>query len=188
MKNSVISMELRKLIVNLRNEDKLSIGDISKTVGKFKCVIHSILRKLEENVSCQTKKPTGRPKKTIAREEWWVDNESNKDRFATATAISKRANTNLGIKISMHTISRRLNEINLNSRVASTKSYISKKNKMNQLKITIEHITCTEEQWNCVHFSDVKFVMGEGLFNPVLRNDIRLSTIKAALNLKEYVW
>ena len=44
-----------------------------------------------------------------------------KDRFATATAISKRANANIGIKISRHTISRRLKEINLNSRVASTK-------------------------------------------------------------------
>ena len=29
-------LELRKLIVKLRNEDKLSSGDISKTVGKYK--------------------------------------------------------------------------------------------------------------------------------------------------------
>ena len=44
-KKSVTSLELRKLIVKLCNEDKLSIGDISKTVGKSKSVIHSILRK-----------------------------------------------------------------------------------------------------------------------------------------------
>ena len=40
----VTSLELRKLIINLCTEDKLVIGDISKTVGKSKSVIHSILR------------------------------------------------------------------------------------------------------------------------------------------------
>ena len=93
------SLELRKLIVKLRNEDKLSIGDISKTVGKSKGVIHSILRKLEETGSREAKKPPSRPKKTTAMEDRWIGNEQKKDRFATATAISKRANANLGIKI-----------------------------------------------------------------------------------------
>ena len=41
-----------------------SIGDISKTLGKSKSVIHSILRKLEETESCETKKPPSRPRKT----------------------------------------------------------------------------------------------------------------------------
>ena len=45
-KKSVTSLELRKLIVKICNEDKLSIRDISKTVEKSKSVIHSILRKL----------------------------------------------------------------------------------------------------------------------------------------------
>ena len=76
------------------------------------------------------------------------------NRFATATTISKRDNDNIGIKISRHTISRRLNEINLNSRVASTKPYISKKNKMSRLKFASEHVMWTEEQWDCAPFSD----------------------------------
>ena len=134
------SLELKKLIVKLRNEDKLSIRDISKTVGKSKSVIHSILRKLEETGSCEAKQPAGRPRKTTASEDRWISNESKKDQFATATAISKRANANLGIKISRHTISRRLNEMNLNSQVASMKPYISKENKMNRLKFATEYI------------------------------------------------
>ena len=64
----------------------------------------------------------------------WIDKESKKDQFVTATAISERANANLGIKIS------RLNEINFNSRVASVKPYISKKNKINRLKFATKHI------------------------------------------------
>ena len=76
------------------------IGDISKTVGKSKSVIHSILRKLGETGSCEAKKPPGRPRKITAREDRWIGNESKKDRFVIASAISKRANANLGIKIS----------------------------------------------------------------------------------------
>ena len=69
---SVTSLELRKLIVKLRNEDKLSIGDISKTVGKSKSVIHSILRKLDETGSCEANKPISRPRKTTAKEDKWI--------------------------------------------------------------------------------------------------------------------
>ena len=146
--------ELRKLKVKLRNEDKLSIGDISKTVGESKNVIHSILRKLVGTGSCEAKKPPGRPNKTSPSEDRWIGKESKKDLFATATTISKRANANLGIKISKYTIHRGLNEINLNGRVASTKPYISKKNKMSRLKFASEYVIWTEEQWDCVHFSD----------------------------------
>ena len=63
------SLENRKLRVKFRNEDKLSVGDISKTVGKSKSGIHSILRKLLETGSCEAKKPPDRPRKTTARED-----------------------------------------------------------------------------------------------------------------------
>ena len=153
-KKSVTSLELRKRRVKLHNGNKVWNGDISKTVGKSKSVIHSILRKLEETGSCETKKPSGRRRKPTAMENKWIDNQSKKDRFAIATAISKRANGNLGINISRHSISRRLYEINLYNRVASTKPYISKKNKTSQLKFATEHVIWTEEQRDCIHFSD----------------------------------
>lgn len=127
---------------------------IFQRLWRYLSFIHSILRKLEETESYEAEKPPGRPRKTTAREDRWIGNESKKDRFATVNAISKRANANLGIKISRHTISWRLNEINLNSRVASTKLYISKKNQMSQLNFATEHVIWTEEQWDCVHFSD----------------------------------
>ena len=130
------------------------LGIFQRLWGESKRVIHSILRKLEETGLCEAKKPPGRPRKTTAREDRWIGNESKKDWFATATTISKRDNANLGIKISGHTISWRLNYINLNSQVASTKPYISKKNKMSWLKFTTEHIILTEEQWDFVLFSD----------------------------------
>ena len=112
--------------------------------------IHSILRKLGHV------KPrnhlVGLGKLLQGKTDGLVMNQK-KDQFATATAICKRANADFGIKISRYTISQGLNEINLNSQVASTKPYISKKNKMSRLKFATEHIW-TEEHWDCVHFSD----------------------------------
>ena len=148
-------------------------------------VIHNILRKLEETGSCEVKKPRGKPRKTTAREDRWTGNELKKREFSTATGISKRANANLGIKISRHAISRRLNEINLNSRVDSTKPYISKRNKMRRLKFATEHVIWTEEQLDCVHLRNksklnCSVVTGKGSFDTVLRNDIHLSALKAA--------
>ena len=66
----------------------------------------------------------------LGKEDRWIGNQSKKDRFVTAITLSKRANANLGIRISTHTISQRFIEMNLNSQVASMKPYISKKNKM----------------------------------------------------------
>ena len=74
-------------------------------MGKSKSVIHSILRKIEETGPCEAKKPLGRPRKTTAREDRWIGNESKKDRFVTVTIISKEANANLGIKLSKHIMS-----------------------------------------------------------------------------------
>ena len=45
VKKSVTSLEFRKLIVKLCNEDELSIRDISKTGGKSKSILHSIFKK-----------------------------------------------------------------------------------------------------------------------------------------------
>ena len=73
------------------------------------------------------------------------------------------------------------------------KPYISKKNIMSRLKFATEHVIGTEEQWNCVHFSDESKLnlfgcLEEGSFDEVLRNVIHLSALKAELNLEEEVW
>ena len=111
-------------------------------MGKSKIIIHSILRKLEETGTFE-----GLGKLLQGETDRLVMNKKKR-------SISKRANANRGIKISRHTISQKFNEINLNSGVASMKTYISKKNKMSWLKFATEHIIWTEEQWDCVHFSN----------------------------------
>ena len=89
-KNAVTSLELRELIVKLRNEDKHSIGDIANIVKKSKSVIHGILKKFDETGSCEAKKPPGRPRKSTSREDRFITLQAKKERFTTAAHIAKK--------------------------------------------------------------------------------------------------
>ena len=70
VKKSVTSLGIRKVIVKLRNENKLSSGDISKTVRKSTSGIHIIFNRTWVNwVMWSKKKPPGRPMETTTRED-----------------------------------------------------------------------------------------------------------------------
>ena len=88
--NAVTSLEVREFIVKLHKEDKHSIGEIAVVVRKSKSVVHGILKRFKKTGSCDTKKPPNRPRKTTARDDRWIRLKSKKDRFATATDISRR--------------------------------------------------------------------------------------------------
>ena len=116
-KNAVTSLELIELIVKLRNEDK-----------------HGILKKLDETGSCEAKKPPDKPRKTTSREDKFIKLQAKKDIFTTAADIANKIKDNLGVNVSRHTVSRRLNEQRLMARTPSTKPFISKKNVLPTLR------------------------------------------------------
>ena len=121
---------------------------------KSKSVVHVILKRFEKTGLYEAKKPPGRPRKTTARDDKWITLKSKKDQFATATDVSKKSRDYLGIKVSGHSVSRRLNKEHLIARAPSTKPFISKKNQLAHKKFATEHITWTKDQWSCVYFSD----------------------------------
>ena len=135
------------------------LGIFQRLWGNLKVLFIVFYENFKKTASCEAKNHlAGQGKLLQGKTDRLVMNQKN-DRFATATAIFTRANAYLEIKISRHTISWRLNEINWNSRVASMKPGVDKKNKMSQMKFVNEHVIWSEEQWGCVHFS------GESKFN-----------------------
>ena len=52
--------------------------EIFQRLGNSKSVIHIILKNLEETGSCEAKKPPGRSRKTAAKKDRWIGNESKK--------------------------------------------------------------------------------------------------------------
>ena len=91
---------------------------------------------------------------TTKREDRMIVKKSLKDRFDTATSISRAFFEQIGKPISRKTVSRRLNKEKLVARIPCRKSLISKKNQKVRLDFATEHILWTEAQWKMVHFSD----------------------------------
>ena len=98
VKESVTSLGLRKLTVKLCIEDKLSIGDISKSVWISKSFIHGVLRKIQETGSCEAKKPPGRPRKTTEMEDRWIGKESKRIDLRQKPLYQKELMLNLALK------------------------------------------------------------------------------------------
>ena len=88
------------------------------------------------------------------REDRMIVKMSFKDRFDTATSISRAFFELTAKPISRKIVSRRLNKEKLVARIPCRKPLISKKNQKVRFNFATEHILWTEEQWNMVHFSD----------------------------------
>ena len=91
-------MVLRNLIVKLRNEDKLLIGDILKTVGKSKSVIPRILRKLGQLKTRNHQVDQG--KLLQGKINGFVINKKRIDLLQQPLSLKEQF-ANLGIKISI---------------------------------------------------------------------------------------
>ena len=102
----------------------------------------------------EPKPRTGRPLMTTNREDRMIVEMSLKDRFDTATSISREFCEQTGNLISRKTVSVRLNKEKLVARFPCRRPWISKKNQKVRLDFASEHIVWIEDQWNMVHFSD----------------------------------
>ena len=78
---------------------------------------------------------------------------SLKDRFDTATSVSRAFCEQTGNPISRKTVSRGLNKENFVARIPCRQSLISKKNQNVCLEFATEFLW-TEQQWKMVHFRD----------------------------------
>ena len=97
-------------------------------------------------------KPRNQGKLLQGKTDGWVMNQKWINLQQQPQSLKEQELT-LALKYQGTLFPQRLNVINLNSWVASTMPYISKKNKMNQLKFATENVILTDEQWDCVHFS-----------------------------------
>ena len=99
----------------------------------------------------EPKPRTGRPPMTTKQEDQVIVKMSLKDRFDTATSISRVFFEQTGKPISRKTVSHRLNKEKLVARIPCHKPFVSKKNQKVRLDLATKHIMWTEKQWNMFH-------------------------------------
>ena len=93
---------------------------------------------------------SGRPKAISDRTKVILKRAVKQDRTRTFIQLQQE----LPVKVSTHTISKALHEMNLRSRVATKKPFISDKNRAKRLNFAKQHKDWTIDQWKQVIFSD----------------------------------
>ncbi|CAK9819099.1 Transposable element Tcb1 transposase [Anthophora quadrimaculata] len=120
------------------------------TVGAcYAAIKHIELHKTVDNVSRKQK-----PRKTDVHTDRVIHRISKADRFKTAVDIHTEISPYLKQEISVRTVQRRLNKVNLIGRVARKKPLISEKNRRARLQFAKVHIKWTAEEWSKVVFTD----------------------------------
>ena len=143
-----------KNLISTHHEEGKSYSEIAGILRRSKSVVYRVISRFKANKTLDPKPKTGRPPMTTKQEDRMIVRMSLKDRFDTATSISRTFCEQTGKPIFRKTVFRRLNKEKLVARIPCRKPLVSKKNQKVRLDLTTEHIVWTEEQWNMVHFSD----------------------------------
>ena len=133
-----LTQEAKKLILANYEEGK-SYSEIAGIVRRSKSVVYRVYR-FKADKRLERKPRTGRPPMNTKREDRIIVTMSLKDRFDTATSISRAFCEQTEKPISRKTVSRRLNKEKLVARISCRKPLISKKNQKVRLEVATEHI------------------------------------------------
>ena len=144
-----LTQEKKKLILANHEECK-SYSEITGIVRKSKSVVYSVIRltrHLNQNQELASLRwlPNGKI-------GWLL--KCLRDRFDTATSISRAFCEQTRKPIFRKTVSPKLNKEKLVTRIPYRKPFISQKNPKVRLDFTTEHIMWKEEPWIMAHFRD----------------------------------
>ena len=140
-----IREENKKLIL-ANHEEGESCSEISGIVRRSKSVVYRVISRLKADEILKPKLRTGSLPMTTKREDRMILKMSLKDRFDTATSISRAFCEQTGKPLTRKTVSRRLNKEKLVAWISCRKPMISKKNQKVLFAFATEHILWTEEQ------------------------------------------
>ena len=148
-KRKILTEEQRVSVISMSAK-----GLSNRAIGKKMKVSHQsigrILQRWNTDGLVKDRKRSGRRRKTDTRTDLRMVRIAKKDRSITTEEIRK----NIGAQVCSRTISNRLKEGGLKSRIATKKPLISEINRKKRLEWCKAHQHWTYEQWSKVLFSD----------------------------------
>ena len=150
-KRQKLDYSVRQAIVKLHKE-KHTIREISEKMKHSKSVVGRVVKSYNDTGKIVNAFKTGRPRKTLAREDRIIQRMSLKDRFKSCTGIKRVMKSTSCVNVSRQTVSRRLQEIGLFNRTLRKKPLVSSKKK--RLEFANRYVIWTYENWAKVFFSD----------------------------------
>ena len=147
----------RRIIESLRNEGK-SLAEIARLIKRSKTLVSNALKPVKDTLE------RGRRRKNTAGFDRWLTRKVKANPFVTSTELKMVTDA----PISMRTIRRRLQDLNLNSRAPRRVPLLSSKNIKHRLRFARSHLTVVDAverdlQWQNILWSDESKV---NLFGP----------------------
>lgn len=152
-KKKNLSVEIREKIILLKKENR-SFQEIANILKCSKSACIRAWQRFESTGTNLDRERIGRPKKTTVQTDHRLHRLSKSNRKRTAVDICNEINKNNPVKISVHTVRRRLRKFGLFGRIARKKPFISLLNRRRRIKFANEHLHWTPQMWSNVIFSD----------------------------------
>lgn len=118
-----------------------------------KPTVQSIVQKYKKRKTVQNAVRSGRPKKIDARTLRHLEREVTKNATTRSSTLPKIAE-GLQIEASMRTVSRALAKLNIHSRIALSKPFVSEVNRKKRLQWCMERQDWSAEDWGNIVWSD----------------------------------
>lgn len=145
-------MNVRRDIVRLRDDEKLSEREIARRLEIRPSVVHYWLAKHDRSHHVSEPPRRGRPRATTAELDEALYRSSLRDPFRPATDLRDE----LAPNVSADTVRNRLREKGLRCRVPARKPFLRETHVEKRFRFAAAHLNWSVRQWERVVFSDEK--------------------------------
>lgn len=152
-KRRELSPATRSAIITLHGE-KLSLRQIAKKLKLTYRVVQGTVKRFKTTGTTQTKRRSGRPRKTSNRDDSRIEIISSRNRRLTAPQIRAEFNANRPNPISLTTVKRRLKQAGLKGHIAARKPLLRPQNRKKRLQWARDHQHWDIEMWKRVLWTD----------------------------------
>lgn len=128
--------------------------EVAQLFGVGLATVNRIIKKFNESQTVERKSGSGRPRKSDERQDRLMLRVVKKDPRKTAVDVTKLANEQMGLNISVRTARRRLKLAKLFARRPAKKPLISKKNRLARLAFARRYQHWTKNEWEKILWSD----------------------------------
>lgn len=152
-KNKQISMDTKKIIINLKNDGK-SLSEIAEIVKRPRSSVQYVIQQFKKTKTIANKPRSGRPRKIDHRLEKRIVRSVNENPKISACVIAGNLKSTDGLTVDPQTVRNCLKRNGYNGRVSRKKPYVRKANMKKRLEYALEHIDKDISFWDQVIFSD----------------------------------
>lgn len=146
------TVQERRIIIKLHNETK-SLSEISRTLGRPRSTIQSIIDRFGVEKTLRNQPRSGRPQALSARDKAFIVRTVKKDPKTSAPRIASELEER-GVKVHPDTVRNALKKEGYHGRVARKKLFVNAQNRKKRLAFALKHVNKSNEFWKRVIFTD----------------------------------